>query len=285
MKPGFARTLSAAFNARPWGLLVPPNWIMLGAFGLLGVVNPGFWLVGLGLEIGYLYALASSERFRATLDGATVDNELEWAAKRARLLGQIEPEDRAAHESFVARCREIVAHQAASDGSAADEQAKGLARLAWVQLRLLAARTAIRRVVRDADARGLDRRITELERSRDAAASDELKRSLEGQIEIVRDRAARQREAGDKLAYLDAELERLRQQVELIREQALLAHDAGGVSRTIDALGDTLGESSRWIAEQRQLLGEVDDLLSEPPSPSALIGAPKRRVPQAEEPS
>nr|MBA3846037.1 hypothetical protein [Planctomycetota bacterium] len=64
MKPGFARTLTAAFNARPWGLLIPPNWIMLGAFGLLGVLNPGFWLVGLGLEIGYLYALASNERFR-----------------------------------------------------------------------------------------------------------------------------------------------------------------------------------------------------------------------------
>lgn len=279
--------IAAAFNARPWGLLVPPNWIMLGAFALLGLMNPGFWLVGLGLEIGYLYALASSARFRATLTDAPVDNEVEWAAKRARLLGQIEAKDRATHEAFVARCREIVALQAGGDGGAATEQAEGLARLAWVQLRLLAARAAIRRVVREAETgEALGRRVGELERQRDAATTDELKRSLDGQLGIIRDRIDRQREAGEKLAYLDAELERLRQQVELIREQALLANDAGGVARTIDALGDTLGESSRWIAEQRQLLGEVDDLLSEPPSPRALIGdAPKRRAPQAEEPS
>ena len=50
-KPGFFDYITAAFNARPFGMFVAPNWIGLGAFGLLGMVEPGFWVVGAGLEL------------------------------------------------------------------------------------------------------------------------------------------------------------------------------------------------------------------------------------------
>ena len=49
MKPGFGDYVREAFNARPIGMFVPPNWIGLGLFGLLGIINPGFWLIGAGL--------------------------------------------------------------------------------------------------------------------------------------------------------------------------------------------------------------------------------------------
>ena len=50
--------LAAAFNARPFGMPIPPNWFALAAFGLLGAfVDPGFWLIGAGLEALYLWAL------------------------------------------------------------------------------------------------------------------------------------------------------------------------------------------------------------------------------------
>ena len=56
-KPGFVDYVSAAFNARPFGMFVAPNWVGLAAVGLLGVVNPGFWVLGAGLELGYLLTL------------------------------------------------------------------------------------------------------------------------------------------------------------------------------------------------------------------------------------
>ena len=59
-KPGFMQYLTAAFNARPFGMFVAPNWMGLAAFGLLGIINPGFWVLGAGLEIGYLLALATN---------------------------------------------------------------------------------------------------------------------------------------------------------------------------------------------------------------------------------
>ena len=47
-KPSY---LLAAFNAKPLGMPIPPNWFGLTAFGLLGaLVNPGLWLIGAGLD-------------------------------------------------------------------------------------------------------------------------------------------------------------------------------------------------------------------------------------------
>ena len=50
-KPGFLDYLSAAFNARPMGMFVAPNWVGIAAFGILGAANPGFWVIGAGLEL------------------------------------------------------------------------------------------------------------------------------------------------------------------------------------------------------------------------------------------
>ena len=39
-KPGFLNYVVAAFNARPFGMFVAPNWVGLAAMGLLGIANP-----------------------------------------------------------------------------------------------------------------------------------------------------------------------------------------------------------------------------------------------------
>ena len=65
-KPSY---LAAAFNAKPLGMPIPPNWFGIAAFGLLGaLVNPGLWLIGLGLEGLYLWTLSRNERFRNAID-------------------------------------------------------------------------------------------------------------------------------------------------------------------------------------------------------------------------
>ena len=67
---GFGDYLREAFNARPFGLLIPPNWIAPGVFALLGIkVDPGFLVLGAGLELGYLFALANNSRFQRLITG------------------------------------------------------------------------------------------------------------------------------------------------------------------------------------------------------------------------
>jgi hypothetical protein len=274
MKLGFGDYVRAAFNARPIGMFVSPNWIGLGLFGLLGILNPGFWLIGAGLELGYLGLLATNPRFQRTVAASRLArNESDWEARINSLIKQLGEADQGRYRLFEHRCRSILEQQ--SPGSLSDlgleTQGQGLGRLTWIFLRLLLTRQAIQRIVRESegpeeDSARLPDRIGKLEeRLKEESLSEELRRSLSSQSEILRQRLERRGEARDKLAFLDAELTRIQEQVELIREQAILSADPQGISERIDQISTTLGGTTQWISEQQQIYGAMEDLLAEPP--------------------
>jgi uncharacterized protein YicC (UPF0701 family) len=95
--------------------------------------------------------------------------------------------------------------------------------------------------------------------------SEELKKSLSGQIEILQQRLEKRREGKQKLAFLDAELMRIQEQVELIREQSVLSADPDTLSQRIDQITTTLGGTNQWIRDQQKIYGAVEDLMAEPP--------------------
>jgi hypothetical protein len=277
-KPGFFDYLRAAFNARPFGMFVAPNWIGLGAFGLLGAVEPGFWVLGAGLELGYLLLLATNERFQRIVNARPISEATtEWNQRIQGLLGRLETGDRRIYDLLAQRCRSIIDLQmnsgAATTPGGLESQADSLGRLSWMFLRLLVARHTIRHVLGDSgDGGDLRKRLSTLERQRSSAdVSDELRRSLGGQIEILNQRVQQRTDAERKLAFLDAELERIQQQVELIREQAALSTDPELLSQRIDEITATLGTTGQWIRDQQKVYGAMEDLLTEPPplSPDA----------------
>jgi hypothetical protein len=279
-KPGFFRFVAAAFNARPFGMFVAPNWIGVAAAGLLGFVEPGFWAIGAGLELGYLVLLANNGRFQRTVTAATLAASPsngtsagdDWTARTGRALLQLGDPDRRRYQALAERCRSILDLQVkGSTGTTVglDSQHEGLARLAWMYLRLLAGRDTIQKVQNDqrtgpdlaTSLAGLEARLqgTEL--------ADDLRRSIEGQAEILRQRIAHRAEAAKQLTFIDAELARIEQQVELIREQAALSTDPTLLSQRIDEITATLGGTSQWIRDQQQIFGAMDDLLTEPTPP------------------
>lgn len=274
-KPGFFDYVTAAFNARPLGMFVAPNWIGLGAFGLLGLMNPGFWVIGAGLELGYLMLLSTNKRFQRLVNALPLgEASKEWNTKIQRLLSQLEPADRREYDALSERCRSIIELQShdASTAGGLESQADSLGRLSWMFLRLLVARRTIRQVLGASDGTDLQRRMASLERQqRTETMTDELRRSLEGQLEILRQRQQQRADAERKLAFIDAELERIAQQVELIREQAALSTDPELLSQRIDEITATLGTTGQWIRDQQQVFGAMEDLLTEPPplSPDA----------------
>ena len=144
--PGYWR---AAFNARPLGMPIPPNWFALAAFGLLGFfLSPGFWLLGAGLEIGYLGWLSSQPRFRQSVDAQAQQAAAGADPAEVRYLGlhqQLAAEDRQRQQQIEARAREIVVSLDQSPLLAS--HADSLEQLVWLHLRLLAARQAMLRVV------------------------------------------------------------------------------------------------------------------------------------------
>ena len=272
-KPGFFDYIVAAFNARPFGMFVAPNWIGLGAFGLLGMMDPGFWVLGAGLEAGYLLMLATNARFQRLINALpTSAATSEWNQRIQGLLGRLDVNDRRIYELFAQRCRSIIDLQlggadAATAPGGLETQADGLGRLSWMFLRLLVARRTIRHVIGDSgDSAELRKRVAALERQQqDPSLGDELRRSLGGQIDILNQRMQQRTDAERKLAFITAELERIQQQVELIREQAALSTDPELLSQRIDEITATLGTTGQWIRDQQKVYGAMEDLLMEPP--------------------
>jgi hypothetical protein len=272
-KPGFFDYITAAFNARPFGMFVAPNWIGLGAFGLLGAMEPGFWVLGAGLELGYLLMLATNARFqRLVAARPLIEATADWNKRIQALLLRLDVSDRRIYELLSQRCRSIIDLQLQGASPATvpgglEAQADSLGRLSWMFLRLLVARRTIRQVIGESgDVAELRHRVASLDRQHnDESLTEELRRSLTGQLEILKQRLVQRTDAERKLAYIDAELERIQQQVELIREQAALSTDPEILSQRIDEITATLGTTGQWIRDQQKVYGAMEDLLTEPP--------------------
>jgi len=270
-RPGFLDYVTAAFNARPIGMFVAPNWVGLTAFGLLGVANPGFWVLGAGLELGYLLTLATNRRFQQTVEARPITAaRQEWNDRIQRVLGRLTPEDRRVYDELSERCRSILELQlqgTTDSPPGLETQADGLGRLSWTFLRLLLARRTIGTVLGGArNDLDLQRKMAALERQQQQPGlSEELARSIGGQLEILRQRLTQRSEGDRKLVFIEAELERIQQQVELIREQAAVSSDSDLLSRRIDEITATLGATGQWIRDQQQVYGAMEDLLTEPP--------------------
>ena len=274
MNPSAWDYIRKAFNARPIGMFIPPNWIGLGVFGLLGILNPGFWLVGFGLELGYLGVLGTNERFQRFVGASQqVLTRKQWQARVGLLVSQLTSEDQQRYRKLEARCRALLDQQQqlqTAPMQALQAQNEGLGRLLWLYLRLLSTRQAINRMLlgqgsQDAS-QDLEERIGQLKAKLNEQLSEDLRKSYAGQVEIMEQRLERRKEAKEKLAFLDAELTRIQEQVELVREQAVLTADPVTISQRVDQITTTLGSTSQWVTDQQKIYGAVEDLMSEPPA-------------------
>lgn len=262
-----------------------------------------FLTLGAGVELGYLWLLGSNARFQRYVAGKlSAGGNSDGERKLAALFAMLPDADKRRHQALAQRCESILQQQFHGDTNAPGyaSQSDSLAKLTWMYLRLLVTRQAILRVVREGSGlRGphdpppvpqipgsgqvlrpssqptqhataarpnLEQRLAELKRRlADPELADDLRRSLEGQAELLEQRVARRSKADEKLAFLDAELTRIEEQVELIREQAVLSTDPEHLSQRIDEISATLGTTGEWIADQQKTIGAMDDLISEPP--------------------
>ena len=100
-KLGLTHYIGAAFNARPFGMFVAPNWIGLAAGGLLGLLNPGYLVITAGLEVGYLLLLSTNKRFQKLVAGKHLSGSRgAWDQRLAESLNRLSPRDRQRYVSF-----------------------------------------------------------------------------------------------------------------------------------------------------------------------------------------
>lgn len=273
---GFFDYIKAAFSAKPAGMPLSPNWIFVAAASMLGILlNPGFLLLGAGLELGYLLTLGNNERFRRVVNSRELASEqVNVQAMLSGLIAKLSPDARERFNRLQARCKSVLTlyqAQLSLDTEVVTRHSESLNRFVWIFLQLLRTREDMQTTFRESRNAPrfqslLEDEIADLEtRLKRGTPSDELRRSLESKRDILKQRLEIYAEAGNKLHYIDAELERIEQQIELLREQAVVSRDSSAISVKIDTVSSSLGETSEWIKEQQNLFGLMQEGSSSAP--------------------
>jgi hypothetical protein len=258
--------LASAFNARPFGMPVPPLWFAVIASGLLGVfISPALTMIGLGVTALATAMIAANPRFQLAIDArAYVPSPP--ANDKAALLSRLDNAGRERQAKLETQCTAL--QQVLENANAGQEHIAGVWQLAQLHLRLLVARAAATAVTagRDDDTgKTLEKQLDDLKQRLGAADLDnDLKDALDDQRKVLEQRIAMQGEAKRRLQLLDAELDRIREQIALIREQALLTSDPSAIARSVDTLSTFLNESGRWLKDQEKIFGDLDSLDDDP---------------------
>lgn len=271
------RYLWKAFNARPFGMPVPLLWFAVLASGLVGYfIAPPLALIGLGATAMFAGILASSRRFRNTVDAPLLQAPAE--SEQSALLKRLDPWSRERHIKIEEQCQEL--QRVLETARAGHEHIAGVWQLVGLHLRLLVARTSAVAVTENRTERGrmsLADQLAEVKARLSAKELDsDLRETLEDQQRILEQRIGMRAEAARRIDVLDAELERIRDQMALMREQALLSSDPASIGRSVDGLAAFLNESGRWLKDQEEIFGEIGDLGSTP-YVSTLSGSSKQR--------
>lgn len=260
------RYLGNAFNARPFGMPVPPLWFAVIVSALLGAfVSPALTLIGLGGTALMTALIAANPRFQLAIDARSYKPAPAVDGKTA-LLSRLDGPSRERQSKIEAQCGAL--QTVLENANAGQEHIAGVWQLAQLHLRLLVARSAAVAVTagRDEDTgKTLDKQLDDVKQRLTAADLDsDLKSALDDQRKVLEERVAMQAEAKRRLALLDAELDRIREQIALIREQALLTSDPSAIARSVDTLSTFLNESGRWLKDQEKIFGDIDSLDDDP---------------------
>jgi hypothetical protein len=265
---GYFDYLKAAFHRRvdvPMLGHIPLNKMALGVFAVLGIANPGFWLLGLAVEATYLVGIGGNPRFQKVIEGERLLAAQEgWEGKVQSAVERLSPPGRARYRELLGKCRLIlgIGESLGGDslGNVRDLRAQNLNQLLWIFLRLLGSRELIADNVNNVDRKALSADVERLQQriaSVGKDADDALTKSLQGTLAIQKKRQENLDRAAQSLDVIDAELERIEQQVELIREESAVSGSPQFLSARLDAVTSTMSETSKWMDEHADFFGSL----------------------------
>jgi len=275
-EPTFWDYVRSAFNRRPSvrGLgEVPWNKIVLAALAILGIGNPGFWLLGLGGELFYLYVMATNPRFQTLVRAEKLQAERVSAEDRVvGRLAELSKEGQERFQDLRTKCAEVQqiteTIQAGALAPLDEARWRGLDELLWLFLRLQVSLEVLTRQLGRSDRRSLEAEVATLEQELAASpqAPERLKKSKASLLELKKKRLENLDRAAEARQILEAELQRIEQQVELLREEATISRSPEALSAKIDSVTGSLDETNSWMRQHEGILSElsVDDV-TEPP--------------------
>ncbi len=276
--------LKAAFLVRPDipGLgKVPVNVITLICLGILGCGNAGFWLLGCGLELVFLYLLAFNPRFQHVVDALeTVQQSSDAEVRRQQLIGQLPLPARQQYARVQDQCRRIldIYRSNQADDFVIDNNRDALAKLSWIYLKLLIARQNLTAANQDTSARELTGEIEALKQElAQANLTAALRESKSATLAILQKRLENLGRREQSLQEVGSDLTRIEAQLDLARENAALHNRNDAITGNIELAsrlldGDMFGASEATIADLDQTFGQTPPATAAPPPAAPQTG-------------
>ncbi|MEW6283116.1 MAG: hypothetical protein AB1758_31170, partial [Candidatus Eremiobacterota bacterium] len=186
--------IKGAFNAKPnvKGLgAVPVNWLYVLGVGVLGLVNPGFWFIGAGLEVAYLMMVSHDPRFRKWMEAiAEAEQSGDHLARKRAMLSGLSHERQQRYMTVEKNCGQLF--KLSDAGAAMRPVVEGVNQMLWVYLKLLVSSQMLESHLRATSRKDLESQIqsyeAEYESARADPAREKVARSLQSTLEIARKR-------------------------------------------------------------------------------------------------
>lgn len=279
---GFTDYLKEAFlrKVRVPGLGgLPANLMVMGIFAVLGIANPGFWLLGAAGEMLYLSLRSSSGRFQKIVQGERLlAAQRRWEADLVKSVALLSDDGQMRYKRLLAQCRAILGISEKLGGgvqSMDDMRSRNLNQLLVLFLRLQRSQELIEGNLKPVDRGEMQRNVGQLEKAlADAGDNEALKKSLEGTLAIQKKRMENLERALGNLKLIEAEMLRIEQQVELLREEAAVSGSPTAISEKLDTVTTLMDETNRFMQEHSDVLGTIGgDVVSEVPELPRLLNS------------
>jgi hypothetical protein len=260
------RHLKAAFLAAPEipGIgRLPLNAITLAGLAILGFGHPGFWLLGLGAEAAYLYALATSPRFQRLVAAESLqETRSAEEIQRHAMLVKLSPEARQRMTKLEENCQRIIELNAESEvedfliGNDSD----ALGKLRGLYLKLLVAAQNLTEHDQQAVEEQIARQIASVKGDLlDSSLSPALRESKTATLRILAKRLANFERRELALEEIASDLMRIEVQIDLALENTGIrgkseSFNIGLVSQLL-ADNALYGDSGASIAEFERTFG------------------------------
>lgn len=231
---------------------MPVNLAALGAFGVMGLDNPVFWVAGGGFEALWLALTAGRAGYRQKVD-VTRRREA-WKRveeRRLALYNQLPAADRARHLRLREACRKLSPTLRDSDPEATAEL------YTWLHLKLLLARGALaagRAPVADDDLHRL-RALAAMDVSDPAAA-----RLAEHAVSLLENRERQAADGAERLAHITAHLAAIELEIATARQRQIHDRTPFDFRHSLALASDRLEEDLR-VLPPVPVVAELDQLM------------------------
>lgn len=244
---------------------LPVNVLALSALAAAGGVFPPIWLIGLGVEVAFIFLLATSQRFQRYVDAMDMQyvrqkERQSRPPQRERILAELS----AQAKKRIARLTEIqmkildLYRKFQVDDFTFRQNSEALQKLLLSYARLLFAHESIQ-THWSGNAEEIQKEVSEIEKELDAGdQTAELKTSKVRTLEILRMRLENQKRKENILEEIDSELRRIESQFDLALENAAIS------SKPYTVSSDVLFDVTKLDSALPQALFEEAELPEDP---------------------